>query len=96
MLRPNFTPRFNRDVKRLSKKHVDLAPLNTVMELIVEDTKTSNKALLQRHNKHLLRGEWEGSYECHIANAGDWLLIWMQTEDRAVFERTGAHDDLFS
>ena len=95
MLRLNFTPRFNRDVKRLSKKHVDLTPLNEVMKLIAENTEATDKVLRQRHNKHLLKGEWEGSYECHIANAGDWLLIWMQTDELAVFERTGTHDELF-
>ncbi|WP_165060728.1 type II toxin-antitoxin system YafQ family toxin [Adlercreutzia sp. ZJ154] len=95
MLHPNFTPRFNRDVKRLSKKHIDFAPLDEVMKLIVDNTEATNRVLRQRHNKHLLKGEWEGSYECHVANARDWLLIWMETDELAVFERTGTHDDLF-
>ena len=37
-----------------------------------------------------------GSMECHVANAGDWLLVWAQTDDQAYFQRTGGHDDLFS
>jgi hypothetical protein len=24
---------------------------------------------------HKLSGKWEGSSECHVANAGDWLVV---------------------
>ncbi|PST47524.1 hypothetical protein CPA40_01570 [Bifidobacterium callitrichos] len=51
--------------------------------------------LKRRHNMHTLSGEWKGSNECHVANAGDWLLIWCTTDDLAIFQRTGSHDDLF-
>jgi len=96
VLRANYTPRFQKDVKRLKKKHVALAPLKEVMELVVADTPDSRSELVRRHNMHRLKGEWSGSMECHVANAGDWLLVWAQTDDQAYFQRTGGHDDLFS
>ena len=96
VLRANYTPRFQKDVKRLKKKHVALDPLKEVVELVVADTPDSRSELVRRHNMHRLKGEWSGSMECHVANAGDWLLVWAQTDDQAYFQRTGGHDDLFS
>lgn len=95
MLQANYTSRFKRDVKQLEKKHIDLAPLKEVMELIVCNSATSKQILKQRHNMHVLRGEWLGSFECHVANAGDWLLIWATTKEQAYFQRTGTHEQLF-
>lgn len=42
-----------------------------------------------------LRGEWSGSRECHVANAGDWLVIWRDEDTFVTFQRPGSHDDLF-
>lgn len=95
MLRPNFTPRFNRDVKRLEKKHVELEPLREVMNLVLLNTEESKNELKQHHNMHALKGEWRGSLECHIANADDWLLIWATSDTQAYFQRTGSHGELF-
>ena len=44
---------------------------------------------------HDLKGEWSGSRECHVANAGDWLVIWRDEDTFVTFQRTGSHDDLF-
>lgn len=51
--------------------------------------------LHRRHNMHTLSGNWRGRYECHVANAGDWLVIWSSNDSVAFFERTGSHDELF-
>lgn len=96
MLKANYTPRFMKDVKRLDKKHVDLAPLRDVMQLVLDDTPKSKTELKRRHNMHVLKGAWHGSLECHVANAGDWLLIWATSKDQAYFQRTGSHDELFA
>lgn len=40
-------------------------------------------------------GRWGGSNECHVANAGDWLVIWCTEGQIAFFQRTGSHDELF-
>ena len=96
MLRPNYTPRFKKDVKRLERKHVDLSPLRDVMQLILDDTPKAKEELKRRHGMHTLKGDWRGSLECHIANAGDWLLIWTTSKDQAYFQRTGNHSELFA
>ena len=44
---------------------------------------------------HRLSGQWAGSNECHVANAGDWLIIWQVHGDIAYFQRTGSHSELF-
>ena len=33
--------------------------------------------------------------ECHVANSGNWLVIWSSNDEVAFFERTGSHDELF-
>ena len=51
--------------------------------------------LKRRHNMHRLSGSWAGRSECHVANSGDWLVIWSSNDNVAFFERTGSHDELF-
>ncbi len=94
-LEPDFTPSFSRDVKRLSKRHINLAPLENVIELVCRNDAKSLEELRRRHNMHALKGSWLGAHECDVANAGDWLLIWRSNGKLAVFQRTGSHDDLF-
>ena len=94
-LLPEDTPTFERDVKRLKRKYVELEPLKDVIRLILENSSESLEELRRRHNMHDLKGEWKGSSECHIANAGDWLLVWRTNSRLAVFQRTGSHDDIF-
>ena len=95
MLEQKVSPTFKRDVKRLKRKHVNTDPLKEVMFLIIEDTKASKRVLRQKHNMHALKGERIGNLECHVANVGDWLLIWCVQDGFAVFQRTGTHDELF-
>lgn len=94
-LRAQFTPSFKRDLKKLDRKHIDDAPLAEVIDLIIDNTPESLETLRRRHDMHLLKGEWAGSSECHVCNAGDWLLIWKTFDDIALLQRTGSHDDLF-
>lgn len=94
-LEPDFTPAFSRDVKRIHKKHVDLTPLEEVIDLVCDNDADSLEILRSRHNMHTLKGSWLGSHECHVANAGDWLLIWRANDSVAAFQRIGSHDELF-
>ncbi|WP_090847412.1 type II toxin-antitoxin system RelE/ParE family toxin [Parafannyhessea umbonata] len=94
-LKAQFSPAFARDVKRLRKKHVDDGPLAEVIDLIIENTPEALDELRRRHRMHDLVGKWSGSSECHVANAGDWLLIWTSNDEIALMERTGSHDELF-
>lgn len=95
MLRAEFTPQFQRDTKRLRKKHVALEPLKALINLVLLNTPEALAELCQRHSMHDLRGDWSGSRECHVANAGDWLVIWREGSGLAVFQRTGSHNELF-
>jgi mRNA interferase YafQ len=89
MRRIEYGAAFRRDYKRTRKRGVDMAKLDAVLALLMED-----RPLPDRHRPHLLSGEWRGFWECHIAP--DWLLIY-DLEDRAVvaLHRTGNHADLF-
>lgn len=51
------TPRFERDLKKVQKKHYPTEQLKEVIELIESDTEKSDKILTQRHNKHTLKGK---------------------------------------
>lgn len=95
MLEIDYTSQFGRDVKALARKHYDISLLKEVVSLVSEDTADSRVILRQRHNMHALKGAWSGSSECHVANAGDWLVIWKTGNGLAVFQRTGTHDELF-
>lgn len=96
LLRAKFAPAFSRDLKRkATKRRWDLAELEKVIDLVLENTVESKNILRHRHNMHRLSGKWYGSNECHVANAGDWLVIWRTEGDIAYFQRTGTHDELF-
>ena len=95
MLTARFTSRYERDVKSLARRHCDIAPLAEVINLILSDTDDSKRILRQLHNMHALKGSWAGSNECHVANAGDWPVIWKTGNGLAVFQRTGSHDELY-
>ena len=91
-----ITPSFNRDLKRKAKRRGwDLDLLQEVIELVIENSPESLATLRQRHNMHVLTGAWQSSRECHVANAGDWLVIWADDRVTAYFQRTGSHDELF-
>lgn len=86
-----LTQQFERDIKKLVKKHYDLNKLETVVTLLVEqDTET----LYRKYKDHALKGNWKGFRECHIE--ADWLLIYRIHNDvcELVLVRTGNHDNL--
>jgi deoxyribonuclease-4 len=72
-----------------------LGTLEEVIELVCRNDASATSELKRRHNMHTLKGSWLGSHECHVANAGDWLLIWRSSDTVAAFQRTGSHDELF-
>lgn len=95
-LEAKYTATFARDIKRLAKKkNRDIHELDQVIDLVLENTQASLEELRRRHRMHTLTGVWAGHRECHVANLGDWLLIWSTDEYYAYFERTGTHDELF-
>ena len=95
MLQAEYSSQFKQDYKRCKKKHRSLADLHEVIRLIMENSESSLTELRRHHNMHTLEGKWKGRNECHVANAGDWLMIWSSDDKVAFFERTGSHDELF-
>ena len=95
MLELEYSAHFLRDYKKAEKKHKDVALVDHDIKLIEKDDKASKKELKTRHKMHTLSGEWAGSFECHVANIGDWLLVWQVSDGLAVLLRTGTHDEIF-
>ena len=95
MLRIEFSARFAKDYKRLTRKHFEMKLIDNVIRLISANTKESKIELKERHNMHSLKGKWAGNFECHVANIGDWLLVWKVSNNTAYMIRTGSHDDIF-
>ena len=95
MLGVEYGSQFKKDYKRCKKKRLSLEDLHAVMALIAENSEESLSELRRHHNMHVLKGQWRGRHECHVANMGDWLVIWSTDGRTAFFERTGTHDELF-
>ena len=83
------TKAFEKDMKRISKSGKDLQKLQKIVAAIA-----NAEGLAAKHRPHKLSGNWAGAWECHVEP--DWLLIWYQTEDTIILERTGSHANLFN
>jgi len=95
-LSAEFSTAFSRDLKKKARRrNWDLEELKELIDLVLENTSRSQEILKRRHNMHRLSGSWAGRSECHVANSGDWLVIWSSNDEVAFFERTGSHDELF-
>ena len=93
-LKATFMPSFSRDLKRVRRRGLDENELLGVIDLIIENTPESREELRRRHRMYALKGLWKGSNERHVANAGDWLVVWRERDGVAFFRRTGAHDEI--
>lgn len=80
--------KFRRDVKRLKRQGVDLAPLQAVIVILA-----AAEPLGERYRDHALIGNWRGFHECHLQP--DWLLIYRVEGDELQLARTGSHAELF-
>ena len=80
--------KFKRDLKRITRRGLDLDRINAVI-----DTLRADEELDEAYRDHQLVGDWKGWRECHIAP--DWLLIYQTTDNEVMLARTGSHADLF-
>jgi mRNA interferase YafQ len=84
----DYTNRFKKDVKICLKRNYNIALLEAVLLELRE------KGELPLKNKpHLLSGNKDGLWECHIKP--DWLMTWYFDKTTIVLVRTGTHSDLF-
>jgi mRNA interferase YafQ len=79
---------FERDLKRLRKRGVDLEPLWVAVEVI-----RLGHRLDVRLRDHALAGEWKGFRDCHIQP--DWVMIYSVDDEAVYLTRTGTHSDIF-
>ena len=88
MLKFRTTTKFERDFKRMQRRHKDMEELRKVMCKLQKE-----EPLDPKYNDHPLAGEFKDSRDCHIEP--DWILIYRIAGDTIYFERTGSHSDLF-
>lgn len=87
-MRLRLTTKFNKDLKRIKDRNLDLELLENVIIKI-----QNNVPLESKYQLHCLIGNYSGSFECHIKP--DWLLIVRIEKDELILLRTGSHSDLF-
>lgn len=88
MLKLVTTGRFEKDYKRVEKRHKSLDKLWVVVGMLL-----TGRKLPERYRDHFLKGNYVGRRECHIEP--DWLLVYKVEERSLILERTGTHADLF-
>ena len=84
------TGQFKKDLKLAKKRGLDLNELFAVVEMLANDVE-----LPEKHHNHLLHGDYNGYWECHINP--DWLLLYEKDIEIRVLSlyRTGSHADIF-
>ena len=89
MRKAKFTNSCKKDLKRQKKRGKSRIKIETAIELIC-----TNGDVPSEYLPHNLSGNWKGYRECHIEP--DWLLIYaVESDELAVFFRTGSHSDIF-
>lgn len=85
-----ITNQFKKDYKLCEKRGLKIELLDA---LLIELAATGTVS--KKNKAHLLSGNLSNHWECHIK--ADWLLIWLQDEDRKSITliATGTHSDLF-
>ncbi len=79
---------FKKDYKVAVKRNKDLSKLLSIITDLQQ-----GKPLPAKNKNHKLKGNYSGSWECHIEP--DWLLIYELTKVELILVRTGTHADLF-
>lgn len=88
MLKPEYSTRFKKDIKRYQHKQDVIDELNDVIQLLLK-----KKKLPEKHVDHPLKGAYGGHRECHIKP--DVLLIYKVYDNVLAVERLGSHSELF-
>ena len=90
MYQVSMTRSFSKDTERCKKRGYDMQLLRDAIKLLAEDGK-----LPMTYRPHKLSGKYSNYCEAHIK--GDWLLLWLQDDDKLtlLFTGTGTHSDIF-
>ena len=89
MLKLETTVQFRRDYKKMRKRGLDRALIESVIDTLLRE-----KPLAPKYRDHALTGNYKGFRECHIQP--DWLLIYKIDRGNLILTaaRTGTHADL--
>jgi mRNA interferase YafQ len=82
------TTQFKKEFKLMMKRGRDEKKIQKIFEFLIMD-----EPLPAKYKDHKLIGDYEGSREVHIES--DWLLIYQDSKNELILERTGTHSDLF-
>ena len=90
MYQVKFTTAYKKSYKLMKKRGLDLAALDTVVDLLRQ-----GKQLDEKYRDHALSGNFAGFRECHIKP--DWLLVYLIENDilTLTLVDTGTHSDIF-
>lgn len=86
------TKRFDRDYARLVRRGWDMTQLDRAIGLLA-----MGHPLPREYKDHQLKGEREGTRECHIGGPkSNWLLVYLKVESQLILKllETGSHQDL--
>jgi mRNA interferase YafQ len=81
---------FKRDYKLMKKQGRNISQLELVISELLNE-----HPLPPNYRDHILIGNYTGYRECHVAGAGDWLLIYKVQDKVLILARTGTHSELF-
>ena len=84
-----YTKQFKKDIKRAEKQGRDIEQFKLIARKLLAE-----EVLDPIFRDHKITGNYKDRRECHIAS--DWLLIYKINGERIIFERIGAHSELFS
>ncbi|EHN58754.1 type II toxin-antitoxin system YafQ family toxin [Oenococcus kitaharae] len=93
------TPSFERQLKKLAKKHFPVSVLKACLKALAEQ----DQAILKRIKDHALKGKWRGYREFHPARYGSygqiydsWIVIYQLNDEELVLllVATGSHEIL--
>jgi len=88
MLQVRYSSQFRKDPLRLEKQGKDMDKVREAILCLVQ-----NKDIPAIYYDHSLRGPWNKYREIHLE--GDWLLVYVRTEEEIILVSTGSHSDLF-
>ncbi len=88
MLVPVESNRFRKDVALMQKRGKDMEKLKQLLFSLV-----NRLPLPKSYQAHPLQGSWKPLWDAHIEP--DWLLLYLEDDDKLYLARTGTHADIF-
>ena len=88
MLKPVFSNRFDKDLKRMLRRGKEAEKIKDVIRKLINEERLDEK-----YRDHPLKGNYKGCRDCHVKP--DWILIYRIYGNQIQFLRTGSHSDLF-